>query len=245
MPATGREGRAGTLLPGVHLLLLPERVFTYNYRLYDRYRRPVASLAVLADERENWKPNGFGYHLFGCEVGIRFPAVKLLDYANQTESLLEDPNPFALVTAAHLFARRTKGDPEQRHAAKWRLAKLLYERNRDKQRIIDLFGVIDWLMRLPTELEQRLLQEVYTLERKVIMPYVTSAERFGIEKSRQEGRQEGEAALLTRQLARRFGALPDAVQVRLTTATIDQLQEWAIRVLDDGSLDAVFDQRPQ
>jgi hypothetical protein len=28
----------------------PERLFTYNYRLYDRYRRPVASLAVLADE---------------------------------------------------------------------------------------------------------------------------------------------------------------------------------------------------
>ncbi|MEF8729750.1 MAG: DUF4351 domain-containing protein [Accumulibacter sp.] len=222
-----------------------ERLFTYNYRLYDRYRRPVASLAVLADERENWKPTRFSYQLFGCEVGIRFPVVKLLDYANQTESLLEDPNPFALVTAAHLFTRRTKGDPEQRYAAKWRLAKLLYERNWDKQRIIDLFGVIDWLMRLPTELEQRLLQEVYTLERKVIMPYVTSAERFGIEKGRQEGRQEGEASLLKRQLARRFGTLPDAVQVRLTTATIDQLEEWAIRVLDAESLDAVFDQRPQ
>jgi hypothetical protein len=198
---------------------------------------------VLADERENWKPNGFGYQLFGCEVGIRFPVVKLLDYANQTESLLEDPNPFALVTAAHLLTRRTKGDPEQRYAAKWRLAKLLYERNWDKQRIIDLFGVIDWLMRLPTDLEQRLLQEVYTLERKVIMPYVTSAERFGIEKGRQEGRQEGEAALLKRQLARRFGTLPDAVQVRLTTATIDQLEEWAIKVLDAESLDEVFDPR--
>ena len=84
---------------------------------------------MLADERENWKPNGFGYQLFGCEVGIRFPVVKLLDYASQTESRLEDPNPFALVTAAHLFTRRTKGDPEQRYAAKWRLAKLLYERN--------------------------------------------------------------------------------------------------------------------
>ena len=230
---------------GQHDADFPERLFTYNYRLYDRYRRPVASLAVLADERENWKPDGFGYQLFGCEVGIRFPVVKLLEYANHTESLLEDPNPFALVTAAHLLTRRTKGDPEQRYAAKWRLAKLLYERNWDKQRIIDLFGVIDWLMRLPTDLEQRLLQEVYTLERKVIMPYVTSAERFGVEKGRQEGRQEGEAALLKRLLARRFGALPDAVQVRLTTADVDQLEEWAIKVLDAESLDEVFDQRPQ
>jgi hypothetical protein len=50
-----------------------ERLFTYNYRLYDRYRRPVASLAVLADDTESWKPDTFGYQLFGCEVGIRFP----------------------------------------------------------------------------------------------------------------------------------------------------------------------------
>jgi flagellar biosynthesis/type III secretory pathway protein FliH len=78
-------------------------------------------------------------------------------------------------------------------------AKLLYEREWDKQRIIDLFSVIDWLMHLPNALEQQLLHDVYTLERNVAMPYVTSAERFGIEKGlqqglqqgRQEGRQEG------------------------------------------------------
>jgi hypothetical protein len=34
---------------------------------------PVVSLAVLADEGENWEPTHFGYQLFGCEVGIRFP----------------------------------------------------------------------------------------------------------------------------------------------------------------------------
>jgi len=222
----------------------PERLFTYNYRLYDRYRRPVASLAVLADEAEDWKPTHFGYQLFGCEVGIRFPTVKIVDYADQAEALLADPNPFALVTAAHLFTRQTKGDPEQRYAAKWRLAKLLYERSWDKQRIIDLFSVIDWLMRLPTELEKRLMQEVYTLERNVTMPYVTSAERFGIEKGllqgRQEGRQEGEATLLQSLLARRFGTLPDAVRARLAGATVEQLESWALKILDAKSLDEVF-----
>ncbi len=246
-----------------------ERLFTYNYRLYDRYRRPVASLAVLADDSESWKPDTFGYQLFGCEVGIRFPAVKILDYDSQIESLLEDPNPFALVTAAHLFTRKTKGDPEQRYAAKWRLAKLLYEREWDKQRIIDLFSVIDWLMHLPNALEQQLLHDVYTLERNVAMPYVTSAERFGIEKGlqqglqqgRQEGRQEGRqqgrqegrqqgrqqgrqeeaVVLLQRLLTHRFGRLPDAVCARLTSASIEQLETWMLNVLDAGSLDDFFD----
>lgn len=91
-------------------------------------------------------------------------------------------------------------------------------------------------MRLPNELEQRLLQEVYTRERNVTMPYITSAERFGIEKGRQQG-------LLQRQLSRRFGPLPDAVRDRLTSASIDQLETWAIRVLDAESLNEVLDQR--
>lgn len=102
-------------------------------------------------------------------------------------------------------------------------------------------------MRLPNELEQRLLQEVYTRERNVTMPYITSAERFGIEKGRQQGLQQGlqqgEVALLQRQLSRRFGPLPDAVRARLTSASIDQLETWAIRVLDAESLNEVFDQR--
>lgn len=50
---------------------------------------------------------------------------------------------------ARLFTCQTKADPEQRYAAKWRLAKLLYERKWHKQRITDLFSVIDRLMRLP------------------------------------------------------------------------------------------------
>ena len=53
--------------------------------------------------------------------------------------MLINPNPFALVTASHLLTRQTKGDDQQRYAAKLRLAKLLYEQNWDKQRIVDLF----------------------------------------------------------------------------------------------------------
>ena len=31
----------------------------YNNRLYDRYRHPIASMAVLADESESWHPTSF------------------------------------------------------------------------------------------------------------------------------------------------------------------------------------------
>jgi hypothetical protein len=86
-----------------------ERVFTYNYRLYDRYRQPIASLAVLADMRAGWRPESFGYTLFGCDMAIRFPVAKLSDYAARIDQLLEDQNAFALITAAHLRTQQTKG----------------------------------------------------------------------------------------------------------------------------------------
>ena len=60
-----------------------ERMYVYNYRIYDRYKRSVASLAVLGDDHSSFRPNQFGYELWGSEVFFRFPVVKLLDYQQQ------------------------------------------------------------------------------------------------------------------------------------------------------------------
>lgn len=223
-------------------------LFTYNYRLYDKYRRPIASLAVLADDRPHWKPQSYGYELFGCRHYLEFPTVKLLDYQPQAQALLVDPNPFALVTAAHLLTQQTKGDDRQRLAAKWRLAKLLYERNWDKQRIIDLFSVIDWMMQVPKDLQNQLWQDIEQLERNRTMPYITSVERIGIEKGIQQGMQQGmqqgirqgESALLERQLTRRFGPPSAETLARLQAATVEQLEQWADNILDATTLEDVF-----
>jgi Putative transposase, YhgA-like/Domain of unknown function (DUF4351) len=56
------------------------------------------------------------------------------------------------------------------------------------------------------------------------------------------GMQKGEGILLQRQLTRRFGLLPSAIAVRLTQASIDQLEIWGDRILDAKSLDEVFRQ---
>ena len=98
-----------------------ERMFVYNYRIYDRYRRPVASMAVLADDRANWKPQEFGFEVLGCKHTLQFPVAKLRDYAEREQSLQDDPNPFALVTLAHLQTRATRQDrrPALRPNGNW------------------------------------------------------------------------------------------------------------------------------
>ena len=75
----------------------PRRMFVYNYRIFDRYNRTVVSLAVLGDDRPSWRPDRFQYEMWGCSVGIRFPIVKLLDYAQDLPGLENNPNPFATV----------------------------------------------------------------------------------------------------------------------------------------------------
>jgi hypothetical protein len=92
----------------------PERMFVYNYRLFDRYNRMAVSLAVLADERSGWRPNRFHSELWRCSTGIEFPVVKLLDYGARIEALERNPNPFATVVRAHLMRQQTRAAPEVR-----------------------------------------------------------------------------------------------------------------------------------
>jgi predicted transposase YdaD len=229
-----------------------ERIFVYNYRAYDRYRRAVASLALLTDGSQHWRPDAFGYRLLGSEMGIRFPVVKLVDFADRIDELESHPNPFALVTAASLQARQTRGSAHRRRIAKWHLTKLLYQRDWSKQRIINLYRVIDWIMRLPQGLEARLREGILQMERRRAMTYLSSIERIGmeigmkkgmqqgLEEGRQEGRQEGRAELLAELLARRFGELDADVRERLAAATAEQLSVWGANFVDARSLAEVF-----
>lgn len=62
----------------------------------------------------------------------------------------------------------------------------------------------------------------------------------GRREGRTEGRTEGRAEMLLRQLRRRFGELPATIHERLQTATIEQLDQWAERILVAAGLDDVF-----
>ena len=244
------------------------RMFVYNYRIFDTYDRPVASLAVLADDDPTWRPDRFEYERLGCRHSLHFPVAKLVDYIADEESLLANPSPFALITAAHLYTRRTRKSPARRFDAKRRLVRLLYQRNWSRQRIIDLFRVLDWILKLPDSLERQLWQDIENIEGERNVTYVSSIERFAIErgmkKSMQQGIeqgieqgiqqgiekgiargiekgiQQGLAQSLQRQLNRRFGPLSAEVTRQLENATPEQLETWTDRVLDARTIEEVF-----
>ncbi len=157
----------------------PRRMYVYNYRVFDRYNRPAASLAVLADDDAAWRPTDFRSSLFGCEAGLRFPAVKLLDWAAHEAALEASVNPFAPVVLAHLKARQTHGDPAGRHVWKLRLVRGLYERGFSPKDVRELFRVIDWMMELPPALQDDFWQDMTKVQEEKRMPFITTPERVG------------------------------------------------------------------
>ena len=225
-----------------------KRMFVYNYRIFDRYERPVASLAVLADEQRQWKPSSYGYSVLGCRQTLEFPVAKLTDYDEKLDELLASDNVFGLITAAHILTRQTRKEHQERYEAKLRLIKILYQRHWDKQRVINLLTVVDWLMTLPAWLETKVWKEIETIEEIEKMQYITSIERIGIAKGITQGitqgiakgRIEGESKLLKRLLERRFGVLPAWATEKLSNASESALEAWGEAVLTAPTLDSVF-----
>lgn len=165
-----RRGGEPTLLY-IHIELqhqgeagLAERMFVCHSRLHDRFRQPIVSLAVLGDEQPGWPSTSFGYGLWECTLGFRFPAVKLLDYASQQAALERDANPFAMVVLAHLAAQETRQNEQQRALAKVALMRRLYELGYARQASLELYACIDSLLRLPDELEAQIWEQIKPFE---------------------------------------------------------------------------------
>nr|VFK76980.1 MAG: hypothetical protein BECKMB1821H_GA0114242_10882 [Candidatus Kentron sp. MB] len=216
-----------------------ERMYVYNYRLFDRYQVDVISLAILTDPSPNFRAGEYRCGRWGCDVQFRFPTVKLLDLGHDWETLEASDNPFTLVVMAHLMAQKNR-DGKKRLDAKLQLIRLMYHRGYNKKRILTLFRVIDWLLHLPPELVPQFQRELSIIEEKK-MPYITSIERLGLEKGIEQGMQQGEATVLNRQLQRKFGeGFTDVHRQRVKEADSDILLDWSEQVLYAQSIDEVF-----
>lgn len=233
-----------------------ERMYIYNYRLFDRYKKNIVSVAILADNNLRWRPSSYERLSWYTEVCFKFCTIKLLDYANNQQSLLHSNNPFAIVILAHLQALKTRTQHEQRLQSKLAITRALYQRGFSKSYIIQLFRFIDWVMELPELFELQYSTTIEKIEEKKQMKYISSVERIiikretekaiqegrkeGMQQGLSQGREEGARALLQRQLQRQFGELPPSYQRCLDKADASQLDLWLDRLFKANTLDDIF-----
>jgi hypothetical protein len=194
------------------------RMYCYNYRLRDRYNCPVVSLAILTDDSRTWRPNRFQDELWGCSTEFRFPIVKLLDYGNDWASLEANRNPFAVVTMAQLKTKETHNKPQERKTWRYRLTTMLYGKGYGEQDILELHNFLDWLMKLPEDVEKQFQTELKAFEEAKQMKYVTTIERM----AKAEAQIETQTTIALKMLKANF---PIEQIVVLTELTLEQVQQ--------------------
>ncbi len=105
--------------------------------------------------------------------------------------MAKSPNPFAAVVLAHLEAIETRKDPDERRRRKLALVKGLYRQEWSAEDVRRLFGIIDWVLTLPDDMNEKFWSELNEHEEESKMQYVTSVERIGIQKGMKIGLEQG------------------------------------------------------
>ena len=212
-------------------LNFPKRMYQYNYRTFDRYERPVISLAVLGDEQISWRPSSSGYALGGSRVSLEFPIVKLLDYKSKWEELEQSSNPFAIMVMAHLKTQATSGKPSERKQWKGSLIRKPLEKGYSRKDVELLFRLIDEMMSLSKELERELRAELRCYQEEKQMPFMSPIEMLAKEEGIEEGIQQGIQQGILRSLRENVREL---LEIRFTEVPAELREE--IDRIEDVSL---------
>ncbi|MDJ0838903.1 MAG: hypothetical protein QNK37_20455 [Acidobacteriota bacterium] len=220
----------------------PERMFVYNYRIYDKYREKVISMAVLADLDEDWRPGSFSYGGYGSNMGLCYKVVKLTDWDDET--LKQSSNPFAIVILAHLNAKRNAGEDEDqqviRARAKKNLLRMALTRDYSRELIDHLTLFIDWVMNVPEDLDNKLMEELKHEVGEEKMQYITGWERRAMKRGEQKGKLEGKRDLFLLLANQRFGTLPDWASTKVNKADPKELDQWSKLLLTDKPLEEIL-----
>ncbi len=91
-----------------------KRMYSYNYRIFDRYEKDVVSVAILTDSSKDYRPDIFERNYWDFKLLFKFPIVKIIDYKDKEEELQKDKNPFSIVVLTHLKEQETKDNIDQR-----------------------------------------------------------------------------------------------------------------------------------
>ena len=115
----------------------------------------------------------------------------------------------------------------------------------DARALLEAFMLENWTPR--SDFLRRMYAEAEELTRQAALKEgiergIERGIEKGIEKGEARGVERGQRALLLRQLRRRFGALPTAVEDRVNAAHTADLERWADRLIVGLPLAALFDE---
>ncbi len=176
------------------------RLFQYHYRLLDRYRVPVETIAVFTGGRNQHKPTAYRYQGIGTSIHFQFLSYDIL---NHTETvLLEMDNPFALVVLACQKALSEGKIPDAELGEdRLSIARALLRHHYDHDRIISFLVFLKNFLYIDNQEINRKFDQIveHLTGGKIDMGVIEAIKQQERREGKAEGQQE-EALTIAREL---------------------------------------------
>jgi hypothetical protein len=146
-----------------------ERMFTYFYRIYDKYRKDISALAIFTDDNPKFHPKNFQKSFLRTSLVYNYETFKLSDY--KPKDFQSSNNPFAIVMETALYGlKKNKLKDEKLFAVKLDLARRLNEKGFPKETFGKLCSFIKTYVSFEnSELLPKLDTEIDTIN-KIVRP---------------------------------------------------------------------------
>ncbi|MEO6282127.1 MAG: hypothetical protein ABIN80_29625 [Dyadobacter sp.] len=151
---------------GYHDRFFEDRMFTYYYRIWDKYRKRITAFVILTDDNATFRPTCFEQSFLGTTLRYQFNSFKILD---QSEYELEkSDNPFAQVILTVKAALKRKAlKEEDLLKLKLQLARRLLSRDIPKHKIDKLLNFLKFYVRFDRKESSKIYDsEIVTLTYK-------------------------------------------------------------------------------
>jgi predicted transposase/invertase (TIGR01784 family) len=208
------------------------RMYTYFYRILDKYQKPIAAYAIFTEANTKERPNHFAIDFMGTSLRYTFNTYKI---ANQSDEVLKaSDNPFALVVLtakAALAGKDLKSSRERDELLlnlKLNLTRLLLAKQIVKEKIRVLMNFLRYYIRFENQdINTKFEQQVGILtERSNTMGIeeflLDRAEKKGRNEGRNEGRKE-EAVAIAREMKKE--GLPVAQIKKFTGLSVEEIEK--------------------
>ncbi len=171
-----------------------ERMFIYFYRAFDKEKKekvPVMSVAVLTDDNKNYRPDEFRINLFGFELYMKIPIVKIIDYRLKEElieKLETSKNPMALVVKAQLKSHEVKhADGNRKFEVTKELIRQCYKHRYHRDDVHVILNFFDWVIRVPEAFKDQIKEVIKKVEEEYKMEYTPIWERDAEKRGEKRG----------------------------------------------------------
>lgn len=122
-------------------LQFPRRMFTYFYRVLDRFEEEVASIAIFIDDDKHYQPSVYEYNFLDTSIIFRYKTYKVIE--QNIATLENSDNPFAMVVLAVLLAlQKSELGDEGLLKISLDLVKRLFRKGFSKDKISIIFNFV-------------------------------------------------------------------------------------------------------